>query len=217
MAAFAIIPAAPILLAGVDLAEAERIAVLRAAIESSLRTHATWSLPVDDLPPLAGLGGWGIDRGIDARTGELLEGDRWVRAVAELTPADRALCESAHPSIGVGLLHAHAAGVRIGPLGSSDDLLIPIDLSAASAENSPLAPVLGAAAADEQLVRAITTGDAETLVAAIAAAEDVHADLELLDVAAGLMRVREPSAYSFSTVFDERVHEVSSLCGTGTY
>ncbi|NJC56960.1 hypothetical protein [Brevibacterium marinum] len=172
---------------------------------------------MDELPPLAGLGGWGIDRGIDARTGELLEGEDWVRAVGELAPADRAACESAHPAIAVGLLHAHAAGVQIRPSGSSDDLLIPIDLSAASAENSPLAPVPGAAAVDGQLVRGITTGDAADVGVAIAAAEDVHADLELLDAAAGLMMAREPSAYAFRTVFDERVHEVRSLCGTGTY
>ena len=223
MASFAIIPAAPIFLAEVNLAESARIRDLRASIESSLSAHARWALPVNALPPLAGLGGLGIDRGIDTRTGERLDGDEWVRAVSALDAVDRAACESTHPAAGVALLHAHAAGVQVGPLGSSDNLLIPIDLSVAASADAPLAPVPGAAEADEQLVHALTVGDAETMDAVIAVADDIHADLELLDAAAARMKAQEAdncsftSAFDFATVFDETVHEVRSLCATGTY
>ncbi|MDN5806419.1 MAG: hypothetical protein L0J17_11830 [Brevibacterium sp.] len=216
MPSFAIIPAAPILLAGVNLAETANIARLRAAIESCLLSKAAWALPVRELPPLAGLGGLGIDRGIDTRDGELLEDEDWVQAVSELAPAHRAACESAHPAIAVAALHAHAAGVRIGPLGSSADLLIPIDLSVAASENAPLAPVPDAVEANDRVVNSLTGDDARTISAASTAAADVHADLDLLAAALDTLN-QEPSDYSFRTVFDESVHEVRSLCGAGTY
>lgn len=217
MPSFAIIPAAPILLAGVDLAETANVARLRAWIESSLMCRPAWALPVRELPPLAGLGGLGIDLGIDIRTNELLEGEDWLQAVFELSPALRAACESAHPGIAVALLHAHSVGVRVGPLGSTDDLLVPIDLSVAASENAPLAPVPGAAEVDERIVRSLTVGGARTVASAISAADDVHADLDLLAAAAAHMLDQESSDYSFDTVFDDYVHEVRSLCGTGTY
>lgn len=222
MPSFVIIPAAPILLADVDLAEPTRITELRASIESCLARHPTWALPVNELPPMAGLGGLGIDRGIDTRTGELLEGKRWVQAVSDLDPPARAACESVHPGIAVALLHSHACNVRIGPLGSSDDLLIPIDLSVAASESAPLAPVSGAAEADDRIVRALVSARDVTAVAAAvagvaAADDDVHADLELLAAAAEHMKSQDSTDYWFSTVFDETVHEVRSLCGTGTY
>lgn len=217
MPAFAIIPAAPILLAGVDFAESTKVRQLRIAIETCLLTQTMWALPVSELPPVAGLGGLGIDRGIDTRTNELFEGEDWVQTVSELNPAERAASESAHPAIAVALLHAHACGVRIGPLGSTDDLLVPIDLSVAASENAPLAPVPGAPEADYRIVQSLTIGDVDEVAAAIAAGADVHADLDLLDAATAHMLVRDGSDYSFNTVFDESVHEVRSLCGTGTY
>ncbi|GAA1561461.1 hypothetical protein [Brevibacterium picturae] len=217
MPSFAIIPAAPILLAGVDLTETAHVARLRAGVESSLMSRPAWALPVRELPALAGLGGLGIDRGIDTRTNELLEGEDWVQAVSELSPAQRATCESAHPGIAVALLHAHSAGVRIGPLGSTDDLLVPIDLSVAASENAPLAPVPGAEEVDERIVDSLTAGDVRTVASAVSAASDVHTDLDLLAAAAAHMLDQESSEYSFDTVFDDSVHEVRSLCGTGTY
>ncbi|SMX72719.1 hypothetical protein [Brevibacterium antiquum] len=217
MASFALIPAAPILVADVDLAESARISELRASIESQLAAHANWALPMRELPPLAGLGGLGIDRGIDTRTGELLEGQEWVEAVAALDVLGRAACESAHPATGVALLHAHATGVQVGPLGSSEHLLIPVDLSVAASEDAPLAPVPGAAEVDEQLVQAITAGDAPAVAATIAVSDDAHADLELLDAAVTHMMAQGISEYSFTTTFDEAVHDVRSLCGAGTY
>lgn len=223
MPSFAIIPAAPIFLADVDLAEGPRLQELRAAIESNLAAHARWALPIDVLPPLAGLGGLGIDRGIDTRTGQLLEDDEWVQAVSEIDAVARAACESAHPAIGVALLHAHAVGVQVGPMGSSEELLIPIDLSVAASSDAPLAPVPGAAESDERLVQALTAGDGATTTAVIAGAAGLHSDLALLDAAASRMLVQEsgePSfttAFDFTTVFDETVHEVRSLCGIGTY
>ncbi|WP_193071939.1 hypothetical protein [Brevibacterium sp. FME37] len=217
MPEFAIIPAAPILLDGVDLAESAQIGPLRTVIESILQTKTKWALPVRELPPVAGLGGLGIDRGIDTRTNELLEGEEWVETVSALNPAERAASESAHPAIAVALLHAHSCGVRIGTLGSTDDLMIPIDLSVAASGNAPLAPVPGAAEADARVVHALTAGDVDAVVAATSAGADVHADLDLLDAATAHMLLREGTDYSFSTVFDENVHEVRSLCGTGTY
>lgn len=217
MPSIAIIPAAPILVADVNLAESARISELRASIESQLAARANWALPVRELPPLAGLGGLGIDRGIDTRTGELLEGQEWVEAVAALDVLGRAACESAHPATGVALLHAHATGVQVGPLGSSEHLLIPVDLSAAASEDAPLAPVPGAAEADEQLVQAITAGDAPAVAATIAVSDDAHADLELLDAAVTHMMAQGINEYSFTTTFDEAVHDVRSLCGAGTY
>lgn len=216
MPSFAIIPAAPILLAGVDLAETANVARLRAWIESSLMCRPAWALPVRELPPLAGLGGLGIDLGIDTRTNELLEGEDWLQAVFELSPALRAACESAHPGIAVALLHAHSVGVRVGPLGSTDDLLVPIDLSVAASENAPLAPVPDAVEANDRVVNSLTGDDARTISAASTAAADVHADLDLLAAALDTLN-QEPSDYSFRTVFDESVHEVRSLCGAGTY
>lgn len=217
MPAFAIIPAAPILLNGVNLSESAQIGQLRTDIESCLQTKTLWSLPVSELPPVAGLGGLGIDRGIDTRTNELLEGEDWVQTVSKLNPADRAASESAHPAIAAALLHAHTCGVRIGPLGSTDDLLVPIDLSVAASENAPLAPVSGAVQADDRIIHSLNVGDVDEIVAAIATATRVHADLDLLEAAAEHMQVHRASDYSFRTVFDESVHEVRSLCGTGTY
>ena len=217
MFVFAIIPAAPIFLPDVDLTEPERIGALRTAIETEVAKRPTWALPVSELPVLAGLGGWGIDRGIDTRTGELLQGTQWVQAVSDLNPAQRAVCESAHPAIAVALLHAHACGVRIGPLGSSDDLLIPIDLSAAASDNAPLAPVPGAADIDERLVGAVTAGDGKALSSVLAAAGYIHADLELLEAATRSMQEQGQSVWSFESIFDEDVHDVRSLCGTGTH
>lgn len=216
MGSFAIIPAAPILLDGVDLAEHERIAELRAAIEFNLMSQTVWALPVRELPPLAGLGGWGIDRGVDTRTNEVLEGDQWVQAVSELSPAGRTSCESAHPAIAVALLHAHAAGVHVGPLGTSDDLLIPIDLSVAASAEAPLAPASGASNVDGLIVSSLEAGDAKAVAAAIESAPDVHADLELLDAGMAHMLELETSDYAYCTVFDENVHEVRSLCGIAT-
>lgn len=217
MTVFAIIPAAPILLPDVDSAETARIGALRTAIETVLAQRLAWALPVHELPVLAGLGGWGIDRGIDTRTGKMLHGQQWVQAVSALDPTQRAACESAHPAIAVALLHAHDCGVRIGPLGSSDDLLMPIDLSVAATDEAPLAPVPGAADADEGLVSAVTAGNGPALVSALAAARDVHADLELLKAGAAHMLEQGRSVWSFAAAFDENVHDVRSLCGTGTY
>lgn len=213
MASFAVIPAAPVLLPGIDGLESETIGSLRAEMETVLGSHDVWALPVDELPVLAGLGGWGIDRGIDTRSGDLLTGDVWVRAVEALTPEDRAVCEAAHPAIGVSMLHVHAAGVRLGALGSSENLLIPIDLSAAAGETSPLAPVDGARGFDATVVAALQSGDSTTLRLAASEAENFHADLALLEAALPHL---ETEPWDFGTVFDETVHEVRSLCGAGS-
>src|SRR5699024_7837828 len=88
MGSYAIIPAAPVLLDDVDLIETAQTAELRATIRTALQTQPSWALPVDTLPPVAGLGGWGIDRGIDTRSGRLLTGSHWVDAVESLTEGE---------------------------------------------------------------------------------------------------------------------------------
>src|SRR5699024_2041733 len=150
-----IIPAAPVLLDDVDLIETAQRAELRATIRATLRTQPSWALPVETLPPVAGLGGWGIDRGIDTVSGRLLTGSHWVEAVESLAAA-----EAVDPAVIIALLHAHSADVEVGPLGSSPNLLLPIDLSAAVTDNAPLAPVDGAADFDAAVVTALT-GTAE--------------------------------------------------------
>ena len=212
MASFAVVPAAPVLLPGIDELETERITSLRNDIETVLSSHEQWALPVDALPVLAGLGGWGIDRGIDTRTGHLLTGEAWVGAVDALTDEERGSCETAHPAIGVVLLHAHAAAVRIGPFGTSEHLLVPIDLSAAASEDAPLAPVDGAREFDESVVHALKVGDTTTLSRAAAKAPNVHADLALLEAALPHLGT---GSWAFETAFDDTVHEVRSLCGRG--
>ncbi|RBP67851.1 hypothetical protein DFO66_10171 [Brevibacterium sanguinis] len=216
MARFALIPASPVLLDGVDRLETPRLAGLRASIEDVLRTSPRWSLPVADLPPLAGLGGYGIDRGIDTRSGELLVGDDWIEAVGDLGDDERAAAESAHPGIGITLLHAHAAGVSVGALADSGDLIIPLDLSAAAGEDSPLAPVPGATAFDAAVIEALGAADVPALLDLIAGAADVHADLTLLHAALNHLGERPDRVFDLEKiVFDEDVHDVRSLCGTG--
>src|SRR5699024_8425252 len=109
MGSYAIIPAAPVLLDDVDLIETRQTAELRATIRATLRTRPSWALPVESLPPVAGLGGWGIDRGIDTVSGRMLTGSHWVEAVESLTDADRAAAEAVDPAVIVALLHAHSA------------------------------------------------------------------------------------------------------------
>lgn len=226
MGAFAIIPAAPVLLENIDRSETARMVELRTVISDLLRTQTTWSLPVNALPPLAGLGGWGIDRGFDTRTGQLITGDDWITAVASLTEDERELAEAADPAVIVALLHAHAAGIEVGPLGASENLLLPIDLSAAATESAPLAPIVGAAEFDAEIVKSLTSGgaaqsgstiDISRLSGLCSRAAGVHANLTMLDN--GLRHISEHGASLTSPeiTVDERVHDVRSLCGIGTW
>ncbi len=217
MARFALIPAAPVLLENVDLLETSRIADLRAAVEGVLSRRERWSLPVETLPPLAGLGGYGIDRGVDTRTGEMLEGADWVQAVTDLDPDERAASESAHPGIAVTLLHAHAAGVMIVPLGSADDLVVPLDLSVAATEDAPLAPAPGADSFNQAFIDALHADDLSALHAVIDTAAEVHAEMGLLTTALTHLQQRRTGSFTLDElVFDVDIHDVRSLCGTGT-
>ena len=220
MGAFAIIPAAPVLLEKIDRSEATRMVELRTAIRDTLRTQTRWALPIETLPPVAGLGGWGIDRGVDTRTGRLLCGPDWVETVGALTVEARRVAEAADPAIIVAILHAHAAGVDIGPLGSSENLLLPIDLSGAATEDAPLAPIDGAAEFDAAVVETLTSGatmDTERLLEHCERAETVAANLSGL--AAGIRYTVDRGARVSTLVpaVDESVHEVRTLCGTGTW
>lgn len=220
MGAFAIIPAAPVLLENIDCSETTRMVELRTAVRDTLRTQTRWALPVESLPPVAGLGGWGIDRGVDTRTGRLLSGADWVETVEALTMEERRLAEAADPAIIVAILHAHAAGVDVAPLGSSENLLLPIDLSGAATEDAPLAPIDGAADFDAAVVEKLSSGptmDTERLLDLCDRAETVAANLGAL--AAGIRYAVDqgPRVSTLVPVVDEPVHEVRTLCGTGTW
>jgi hypothetical protein len=245
MGTCALIPAAPVLLDDIDRSEPPRIAQLRESIRQVLRTEDSWALPVETLPPVAGLGGWGIDRGIDMETGRLLTGEEWVGAVESLTPEERRIAEAADPAVIIALLHAYAAEVAVGPIGSSENLLLPLDLSGAATDDAPLAPVDGAAEYDAALVEALTAAGPSVLYSGNAArprsdrslpttsdpvaaidtvrvldlcsqAHTVHADLTVVE--AGIRNLTSANARlsPFDLVFDEPVHEVRSICGTST-
>lgn len=218
MGAFAIIPAAPVLLENIDRSETARMVELRTAIHDTLRTQTHWALPIETLPPVAGLGGWGIDRGVDTRTGQSLSGAEWADTVEGLTADERGLAEAADPAILVAILHVHAIGIDIGPLGSSENLLLPIDLSGAAAEDAPLAPLDGAAEFDRAVVETLTSGttlDIGSLLDLCDQAEAMAANLSVL--AAGIRHAVDQGARvsALEPVVDERVHEVRSVCGTG--
>lgn len=218
MAAFAIIPAAPVLLADIDGLESARTAELRSGIEDLLATQTSWALPVDTLPPVAGLGGWGIDRGIVTRTGEVLTGTDWVEAVRSLSASQREASEIADPAIIVGLLHAHAAGVEVGARDTSENMLAPIDLSAAASADAPLAPVDGAADFDDQVVATLTCSDlidVSTLLVLTAEAQTFHANLTALEAGVGHLSGLGRRLGNLEVIFDEHVHEVRSLCAAG--
>ncbi|UVI34804.1 hypothetical protein [Brevibacterium spongiae] len=223
MGRFAIIPAAPVLLDDIDRSESDRIGRLRATIHGVLRAQDSWALPVESLPPVAGLGGWGIDRGLDTRNGRLLAGTDWVQTVESLTDTERDLAEAADSAIIVALLHAHAAGVTVGPVGSSANLLVPIDLSGASAADAPLAPVDGAADFDSEVVSALTATpgdfamDTDALLNLCARAESMHANLSVLAAGVRLLVDQGARMGGVELDFDERIHEVRSLCGTGSW
>ncbi|MCU4297838.1 hypothetical protein D3I60_12260 [Brevibacterium permense] len=220
MGAFAIIPAAPVLLENIDLSETSRMVELRTAIRDTVSTQTDWALPVETLPPVAGLGGWGIDRGVDIRTGQYLSGTDWVETVDTLTTDERRLAEAADSAIIVAILHAHAAGIDFGPLGSSENLLLPIDFSGAASEDAPLAPIDGAAEFDRAVIETLTSGtsiDPEPLFDLCDQAETMAANLSVL--AAGIRHAVDQGARfsSLEPVVDERVHEVRTLCGTGLW
>jgi hypothetical protein len=218
--AFAIIPAAPVLLDDIDHIEDPHTAHLRTCIREVLGGQTAWTLPITALPPVIGLGGWGIDRGLDTRTGRFLTGPDWVDAVENLTETERTIAEAADPAIIVALLHAHAAGVDVGPLGFSENLLLPIDFSGASAADAPLAPVVGAADFDADVVKALTREpniDLSVLTELCGGDEAVHANLSVLKDGIGHLGERDAQLSTLDIVFDERVHDVRSVCGTGTW
>lgn len=211
MGRLALIPAAPVLLPDIDASEAASAVRVRTAITDLLSTADLWALPVDALPAVLGLGGFGIDRGLDTRTGQRLDGDDWVNAVSGLAEDDRDTCTTAHPGLAVAALHAHAAEAAIGPLGSSDSVLVPIDLSAAASANAPLAPVPGARDFDSAFMAAVRTGDLNGLRDAVSRAGAVHADLELLGAALDHLG-EEPHTGGTTVLIDETIHEVRTVC-----
>src|SRR5699024_5213640 len=158
--------------------------------------------------------------GIDTVSGRLFTGSHWVEAVESLTDDGRAAAEAVDPAVIIALLHAHSADVEVGPLGSSPNLLLPIDLSAAVTDNAPLAPVDGAADFDAAVVTALTgTADIDTdrLIALCVSAEPVIADLSRLLSGTWPIVALGCTVSAPELSVDERVHEVRCLCGTGTW
>ncbi|MFE2658029.1 MULTISPECIES: hypothetical protein [unclassified Brevibacterium] len=212
MRRLALIPATPVLLSHIDRTEPRRSLAARAAILDVLAIASAWALPVDTLPVLLGLGGFGIDRGIDTRTGDLLEADAWVDAVTALDEDERDACRTAHPGLAIAALHAHEVGVTIGAAGTSEDMLAPIDLSGAASADAPLAPVPGASDFDADVAAAIARWDTPTLRTAVSGARAVHADLDLLGAALDHPEVGTPGTREVTIVHDSTVHDVRTLC-----
>lgn len=179
-------------------------------------TDAT--LPVRTLPPVAGLGSFGIDVGVDLRRGDgdaapavitasrgacapeasapphILRGPAWRALTSHLSEQERQASTAAHPAIGVCALHAATRGTQLRawtPGEHPQHLVIPIDTSAAVSDVSPLAPIPGACDFDSTLVAAMQAWDIMTLAEASARASHFAADLSLFDATRGLMNEEE--------------------------
>lgn len=192
-----IVPAAPywaLCAAGAASPPAE--AAHRRRIRAAFARPAV--LPVPALPPVAGLGAFGIDAGVDLRTGQRLTGREWEHRCAQLTGDERSAALAAHPAVGVAALLAARSGGALRPWpvsasparpggapqthpgGAPDHLVLPIDLSAASTADGPLAAVPGAEEFDAAVLAALARRDAAGLRRCAAQAERFAADLTLL-------------------------------------
>lgn len=170
----AVVPAAPVYTAGVTRTRTPAEDTLR----QSMLTSITWAagssteIGIDADTPLVGLGPYGIDRGVDMRTGQLLTGSAWRDAVAELADdASRQAVQDACARAGSAALLAVEAGLAPVPLHRAHAALITFDFSATSTPDGPLAPVEGAAEHNRALMEAIKAGQAQTLEQA---AHDAH-------------------------------------------
>lgn len=165
-----LLPAAPVYVPGVnpgaDASDRELTALmLEAFVAGSVHVPAPY------LPPVAGLGGYGIDMGVDLREspGRLLTGAQWRGTCAALSPGERQAAATAHPSLSVLALLANAAGTPLTtwpPSGAQallERLVVPVDLCATSFPDGPLAPVDGAGDFDTAAIAALSAWDVAQL------------------------------------------------------
>ncbi|MCG7300475.1 hypothetical protein MHJ85_04285 [Brevibacterium ravenspurgense] len=171
----AVVPAAPVYTAGVTRARTPAEDTLRQAMLTAIAWAAGESteIGIDADTPLVGLGPYGIDRGVDMSTGQLLTGNAWQVAVAELPDeAARQAVQDACARAGSAALLAVEAGLTPVPLDRAQAALITFDFSATSTPDGPLAPVEGAPEHDRALMEAIKDGQTQALAQA---AQEAHA------------------------------------------
>ncbi|WP_145990174.1 hypothetical protein [Brevibacterium ravenspurgense] len=156
-------------------------------LRQAMLTAIAWAagdsteLGIDADTPLVGLGPYGIDRGVDMRTGQLLTGSAWQDAVVELT--DEAARQAVHDACaraGSAALLAVEAGLTPVPLDRAQAALITFDFSATSTPDGPLAPVEGAPEHDRALMEAIQAGQAQALTHAARDARTYASNTESL-------------------------------------
>ena len=179
----AVVPAAPVYTAGVTRTRTPAEDTLRQAMLTAIAWAAGESteIGIDADTPLVGLGPYGIDRGVDMRTGQLLTGSAWQAAVAELPDeAARQAVQDACARAGSAALLAVEAELTPVPLDRAQAALITFDFSATSTPDGPLAPVEGAAEHDRALMEAIQAGQAQALTHAAQDARTYASNTESL-------------------------------------
>ena len=179
----AVVPAAPVYTAGVTRTRTPAEDTLRQAMLTAITWAAGGStdIGIDADTPLVGLGPYGIDRGVDMRTGQLLAGSAWQAAVAELADdASRQAAQDACARAGSAALLAVEAGLTPVPLDRAQAALITFDFSATSTPDGPLAPVEGAPEHDRALMEAIQASQAQALVQAARDARTYASNTESL-------------------------------------
>ena len=165
----AVVPAAPVYTTGVTRTRTPAEDTLRQAMLTAIAWAAGESteIGIDADTPVVGLGPYGIDRGVDMSTGQLLTGSAWQAAVAELPDeAARQAVQDACARAGSAALLAVEAGLTPVPLDRAQAALITFDFSATSTRDGPLAPVEGAAEHDRALMEDIQAGQAQALAQA---------------------------------------------------
>ncbi|MCQ9367693.1 hypothetical protein NQ038_04735 [Brevibacterium sp. 50QC2O2] len=186
-----VLPTAPAYVPGVNPGATTRQRAFSARVVDLLAGPTPLTFPARRLPALAGLGGYGLDRGVDLRTGtHICVGAAWRAACARLKEEERRACLAAHSGLGVvaelvaasgpaGRLRAWPAleperGQAVGstdPVGAAGPelVIVPVDLSARSTPDGPLAPLPGAAEFDRAVLAALRAWDVPGL-------EDLHRD-----------------------------------------
>ncbi|WP_141741540.1 hypothetical protein [Brevibacterium sp. HMSC08F02] len=156
-------------------------------LRQAMLTAIAWAagesteIGIDADTPLVGLGPYGIDRGVDMRTGQLLTGNAWQAAVAELPDeAARQTVQDACARAGSAALLAVEAGLTPVPLDRAQAALITFDFSATSTPDGPLAPVEGAPEHDRALMEAIQASQAQALTHAARDARTYASNTESL-------------------------------------
>ncbi|WP_344307989.1 hypothetical protein [Brevibacterium samyangense] len=209
-----LVPATPLLLTGIDPGEPAAMRHLRALVHDALRTVEDPVLLVDSSSPsVLGLGGIGIDRGVRRADLAVLEGEAYRTAIAREVP----VTTSGDHAAAVVLLACVEAGVapRLVPvgadgaeaehaLGASATVIVPLDLSAATHPDGPLAAVAGADGAEQRFLAALAGGTPED-VRTVAAGDLPASDLTHLR---RWCAVRAPRSWTARCLGGTDVHHV---------